>query len=160
MKENIADNIETLKSATLSTIQERYKELFSVAEAPCANKPYLIKKIAYKLQEMACGGLSDEAKARIAELIEKYDPINNKALRPQVVSAGKNVVSIPFMRDKRLPIPGTVIHKKYKGEDIHVKILDKGFEYKDRYYRSLTAIAFELTGAHWNGFAFFNCALR
>ena len=156
MRENIAEQIQVLKSATLSTIQERYKELFNVAEAPCANKPYLIKKIAYRLQEMACGGLSDEAKARIAELIEKYDPIKNKALRPQVVSAGKNVVSIPFMRDKRLPIPGTVIHKKYKGEDIHVKILDKGFEYKDRYYRSLTAIAFELTGAHWNGFAFFN----
>ena len=156
MKENITDNIETLKSATLPTIQERYKELFNVAEAPCANKPYLIKKITYRLQEMACGGLSDEAKAQIAELIEKYDPINNKALRPQVVSAGKNVVSIPFMRDKRLPIPGTVIHKKYKGEDIHIKILDKGFEYKDKYYRSLTAIAFELTGAHWNGFAFFN----
>ena len=156
MRENIAEQIQTLKSATLSTIQEHYKELFSVAEAPCANKPYLIKKIAYRLQEMACGGLSDEAKARITELIEKYDPINNKALRPQVLSAGKNVVSMPFMRDKRLPIPGTVIHKKYKGQDVHVKVLDKGFEYKDKYYRSLTAIAFELTGAHWNGFSFFN----
>ena len=156
MNENISEQIQGLKSADLSTIQERYKKLFSVAEAPCANKPYLIKKIAYKLQETAHGGLSDKAKARIAELIEKYDPINNKALRPQVFSAGKNVVSMPFMRDKRLPIPGTVIHKKYKGEDIHIKILDKGFEYKDKYYRSLTAIAFELTGAHWNGFAFFN----
>ena len=156
MRENITEQIQVLKSATLSTIQERYKELFNATEAPCANKPYLIKKIAYRLQETAHGGLSDETKARIAELIEKYDPINNKALRPQVLSAGKNVVSIPFMRDKRLPIPGTVIHKKYKGEDIHVKILDKGFECKDRYYRSLTAIAFELTGAHWNGFAFFN----
>ena len=60
------------------------------------------------------------------------------------------------MRDKRLPIPGTVIYKKYKGQDIHVKVLDKGFEYKDKYYRSLTAITFELTGAHWNGFSFFN----
>jgi len=156
MRENIVEQIQALKSATLSTIQERYRELFNAAEAPCTNKPYLIKKITYRLQEMAYGGLSDEAKARIAELIEKYDPINNKALRPQVISAGKNVVSIPFMRDKRLPIPGTVIHKKYKGEDIHVKVLDKGFEYKDRYYRSLTAIAFELTGAHWNGFAFFD----
>ncbi len=156
MKENISEQIQSLKSATLSTIQERYKELFNVAEAPCANKPYLIKKIAYKLQEMADGGLSDGTKMQIIDLVEKYDPINNKALRPQVVSAGKNVVSIPFMRDKRLPIPGTIIYKKYKGQDIHVKVLDKGFEYKDKYYRSLTAIAFELTGAHWNGFSFFN----
>lgn len=156
MKENISEQIQGLRGTPLSEVQERYKKLFNVSEAPCANKPYLIKKIAYKLQEMVDGGLSDEAEMRIIDLIEKYDPINNKALRPQVISAGKNVVSIPFMRDKRLPIPGTVIHKKYKGQDIHVKVLDKGFEYKDKYYRSLTAIASELTGAHWNGFSFFN----
>ena len=156
MEENISEEIQGLRSATLPEIQTRYKELFSIANAPCANKPYLIKKIAYKLQETASGGLSDEAKMQIIDLIEKYDPINNKALRPQVISAGKNVVSIPFMRDKRLPIPGTVIYKKYKDQDVHVKILDKGFEYKDKYYRSLSAVAFELTGAHWNGFSFFN----
>jgi len=156
MEENISEEIQGLRSATLPKIQKRYNELFNVAEAPCANKPYLIKKIAYKLQEMASGGLSDETKMQIIDLIEKYDPINNKALRPQVISAGKNVVSIPFMRDKRLPIPGTVIYKKYKDQDVHVKVLDKGFEYKDKYYRSLSAVAFELTGAHWNGFSFFN----
>jgi len=156
MEENISEEIQDLKGANLLKIEKRYNELFNVPEPPCANKPYLIKKIAYKLQETAEGGLSDEAKMRIIDFIEKYDPINNKALRPQVVSAGKNVVSIPFMRDKRLPIPGSVIHKKYKGQDIHVKILDKGFEYKDKYYKSLSAIAFELTGAHWNGFSFFN----
>ena len=156
MKENISEQIQALKSAALPQIQARYKALFNVPEAPCANKPYLVKKIAYRLQETAEGRLSDEAKTRIIDLIEKYDPINNKALRPQVVSAGKSVVSIPFMRDKRLPIPGTIVYKKYKGRDIHVKVLDKGFEYKDKYYRSLTAIAFELTGAHWNGFSFFS----
>ena len=156
MTENISEEIQTLKNASLLEIQKRHKELFNIAETSCVNKPYLIKKIAYKLQEIAEGGLSNEAKTKIIDLVEKYDPINNKALRPQVVSAGKNVVSIPFMRDKRLPIPGSVIHKKYKDQDIHVKVLDKGFEYKDRYYKSLTAIAFELTGAHWNGFAFFS----
>lgn len=156
MKENISEQIQALKNADLQKIQARYKELFNGSEAPCANKPYLIKKIAYKLQEMADGGISDDAKMQIIDLIEKYDPINNKALRPQVVSAGKNIVSIPFMRDKRLPIPGSVIQKKYKNQNIHVKVLDKGFEYKDKYYKSLSAIAFELTGAHWNGFSFFN----
>jgi len=156
MDEKISQQIQTLKDARLPQIQARYKELFNGVEPPSNNKPYLIKKIAYRLQEMAEGGLSDETKTRIIDLIDKYDPINNKALRPQVVSAGKNVVSIPFMRDKRLPIPGSVIQKKYKDQDIHVKVLDKGFEYNDKYYKSLSAIAFELTGAHWNGFSFFN----
>lgn len=155
MDEKILAQVQALRSAGLPEAQKRYKELFNT-NASSNNKPYLIKKIAYRLQEMSEGGLSDEAKRRIIDFIDKYDPINNKALRPQVVSAGKNVVSIPFMRDKRLPIPGSVIHKKYKDQDIHVKVLDKGFEYKNKYYKSLSAIAFELTGAHWNGFAFFN----
>lgn len=156
MNEEISQEIQILKAAGLPQIQTRYKELFNGVEPPSNSKPYLIKKIAYRLQEMAEGGLSDGTKTRIIDFIDKYDPINNKALRPQVVSAGKNVVAIPFMRDKRLPIPGSVIQKKYKGQDIQVKVLDKGFEYNNRYYKSLSAIAFELTGAHWNGFSFFN----
>ena len=73
MRENIAEQIQALKSATLSTIQERYRELFNAAEAPCVNKPYLIKKIAYKLQKTAHGGLSDEAKARMAAMVRYSD---------------------------------------------------------------------------------------
>jgi hypothetical protein len=107
------------------------------------------------MQELEYGGFSEETGTKIAELIEKYDPINNKALRPQVVSGGKNVVAIPSLRDKRLPIPGSLIQKKYKGQDYHVKILEKGFEYKDKFYKSLSAVAYEITGAHWNGFSFF-----
>jgi len=155
MKDTILAQIMGLKGLSAEELLKRYEELFG-KNAPSNNKTYLWRKLAYRIQELEYGGLSDQAKAQIAELLEKYDPINNKALRPQVVSAGKNVVSIPFMRDKRLPIPGTIIYKKYKGQDINVKVLDKGFEYKDKYYRSLTAIAFELTGAHWNGFSFFN----
>jgi hypothetical protein len=156
MQKDLITEIMALRSSSIDELVKKYSELFPGKKPPTNNKIFLWKQIAYKLQEMACGGISNEAKMQIIDLIEKYDPINNKALRPQVVSAGKSVVSIPFMRDKRLPIPGTVIHKKYKGQDIHVKVLDKGFEYKDKYYRSLTAIAFELTGAHWNGFSFFN----
>jgi len=156
MENAIKAKIAALKNKAIPELQKEFEVLFAGQKVSSGNKVYLIKKIAYQLQELEYGGLSDEAKTRIIDLIDKYDPINNKALRPQVVSAGKNVVSIPFMRDKRLPIPGSVIHKKYKDQDIHVKVLDKGFEYKNKYYKSLSAIAFELTGAHWNGFAFFN----
>lgn len=155
MENDINAKIVALKNESIPELQKKFEVLFDDQKGN-DNKAYIIKKIANRLQELEYGGLPDEVKRKIIDLIEKYDPINNKALRPQVVSAGKNVVSIPFMRDKRLPIPGSVIHKKYKDQDIHVKVLDKGFEYKDRYYKSLTSIAFELTGAHWNGFAFFN----
>jgi hypothetical protein len=156
MEESLQTQIMELKNASIEKLQGLYRELFNVTEVSYSNKLYLTKKIAYKLQEKALGGLSDKTKLQIANLIEKYDPINNKALRPQIISAGKKVTSLPFMRDKRLPIPGTIIYKKYKGQNIHIKVLDKGFEYKDRYYKSLSAVAFEITDSHWNGFDFFS----
>jgi hypothetical protein len=155
MDENIASQIATLKNATLSELQDKYKELFDTKETPCDNKAYLLKRITYKLQEAKCEGLSDTAKAKIGELMAKYDPVNNKALRPQVTSAGKEIRSLPFARDKRLPIPGTVITKKYKGQIIQVKVLEKGFECNNTFYKSLSALAYEITGAHWNGYDFF-----
>ena len=147
--------IAALKDKSIPELQKEYELLFDGQKAPSDNRVHLIRKIAYRMQELEYGDLSEETRARIVELIEKYDPINNKALRPQVVSGGKNVVAIPHLRDKRLPIPGTAIQKKYKGQDYLVKVLEKGFEYKDKYYKSLSAVAYEITGAHWNGFSFF-----
>jgi hypothetical protein len=49
-----------------------------------------------------------------------------------------------------------VITKEYKGTNYEVKVLEKGFEYKGKIYKTLSAIAKEVTGAHWNGYLFFN----
>jgi len=95
--------------------------------------------------------LSDEAKARLDQFIKAYDPINNKALRQNGESQGSKA----RIRDRRLPIPGTVISKVYKGTIIDVKVLDKGFEYDGKTYRTLSAIAGDVTGQHWNGYLFF-----
>ena len=58
-------------------------------------------------------------------------------------------------RDARLPMPGSLIVKKYEAETLVVKVLDGGFEYDGRRFTSLSAIAGEITGTRWNGFAFF-----
>jgi hypothetical protein len=156
MVRNISDEITTLRNQPLESLTARYKEVFGVTEATSSNKVFLWRKIAYRLQEQAHGGLSAKAKDRLVFLINEYDPINNRALRPAVTTAGKEVVALPSLRDKRLPIPGTIIRKDYKGQEIRVKVLEKGFEYNGNFYRTLTAIAQELTGAHWNGYSFFN----
>lgn len=59
-------------------------------------------------------------------------------------------------RDSRLPVPGTVLTRKYKGKNISIKVLDKGIEYKGKVYRSLTAVADAVTGSHLNGYRFFD----
>ncbi len=147
--------LDVLKQLSTEHIQEKYKELFGLKELPCDNKMYLLKRIAYKLQEQSLGGLSKKSKARLEELILRYDPVNNKALRPQVMSAGIVVQSLPFLRDKRLPIPGTIIRKKYKNQELIVRVLENGFEYNGKKFKTLTAVAGEITGAHWSGYSFF-----
>jgi hypothetical protein len=57
--------------------------------------------------------------------------------------------------DARLPMPGSLIVRKYKDQTLVVKVLDDGFEYEGRRFKSLSAIAGEVTGTRWNGFAFF-----
>ncbi len=95
--------------------------------------------------------LSKEAQEKLTELIEKYDPINNKTFK-----SGENGLKGPNARDSRLPIPGTVITRKYKGNLIEVKVLEEGFEFEGKLCRSLTNIARKITGSVWNGFNFFN----
>jgi hypothetical protein len=138
--------IMALKKAPPKELHRRYKELYG-EDAVGTHKVYLWRKIAYRLQELEHGGLSAKAKARIKELIEKYDPINDKTLKPDRPTISK---------DRRIPLPGTVINKDYKGSTYQVKVLEKGFEFSGKIYKSLSAIAEEITGAHWNGYLFFS----
>ena len=150
MGSKIAQKIEALKDAPLKELQEAYLAYFP--EKKASNKrTYLWRRVVYRLQELEYGELATDAKAKLRILMDTYDPVNNLTIKPQAIRPG-----IVLKRDQRLPIPGTVITKEYKGTRIQVKTLEKGFEWNGKIYRSLTAIAKEITGAHWNGFLFFN----
>jgi hypothetical protein len=145
------NEIMALKNTSVEELLKRYKELYG-EDAAGTHRLYLWRKIAYRLQERENGSLSAKAKGRLKALIEEYDPINNKALRPD-----KPTSCLPTItKDKRLPIPGTVITKEYKDAKHRVKVLEKGFEYNGKIHKTLSAIAKEITGAHWNGYLFFN----
>lgn len=153
MTETKLSRIMALKGRSLSELKATYEELFDCKKAPSSNKVYLWRKIAYKMQEIDCGGLSTKAENKIQEFIQKYDPINNKTLRPDTPAV--NDPAKRPKRDKRLPIPGTIITKEYKGRVVQVKFLESGYEYSNKKYKSLSSIAKEVTGAHWNGYLFF-----
>jgi hypothetical protein len=150
-KEIKMNEIMALKNASVGDLLKRYKELYG-ENATGTHKTYLWRKVAYKLQEQEHGSLSIKAKGQLKAFIEKYDPINNKALRPNKPMVSQQAST----KDKRLPIPGTVITKEYKDISYQVKVLEKGFEYNGKIHNTLSAIAKEITGAHWNGYLFFN----
>lgn len=155
MEETLLTQIMELKNKPLEELRAQYAELFK-NEATSNNRGYLWRKLAYKLQEIEYGGLSEETQGRINELIERYDPVNNKTLRPEGNTDENKKKKHPSSHDRRLPIPGTVITKEYKGKSLSIKVLLGGFEFNGKIYKSLTAVAKEVTGAHWNGYLFFN----
>ena len=153
MAEIKLSEIMELKENSLKQLRAKFKELFG-QEPSSNNKVFLWRKIAYRIQERAFGGLSDETQGKIQELIQKYDPVNNTSVRP---NNGDNPTPRKRpTRDRPHPIPGTVITKEYKGKTLEVKIVESGFEYNNKVYKSLSAIAAEVTGAHWNGYLFFS----
>lgn len=101
--------------------------------------------------------LSKDAQLRLRELIESLDPLGQLATRARSGSTdvAPMVISRPTRRDLRLPKPGDVLSRNYKGRAVTVRVLEKGFEFEGRQFRSLSAIAKTVTGAHWNGLLFF-----
>lgn len=149
MQANTAEQIDALKTAPTGELLIRYKELYGDKTAP-GNRIVLIRKLAYRIQENALGGLSLAVKDRVRDLLQAYDPINKRTFKTR----GGNL-STTTGRDPRLPMPGSLVTKLYKSNRIEVKVLEDGFEYKGASYKNLSAVARAVTGAHWNGFGFF-----
>ena len=149
-----AAEIAKLETMTVSKLVERFESLVG-EKCRSRNKRYLVRRIAWRLQANAEGGLSERALKRAAELaldseVRVTSPREHK--RSRVVVA--NVESKP-VRDLRLPPNGTMLHREYKGRPIRVLVLEDGFEYEGQLFNSLTAVANTITGSHVNGFQFF-----
>jgi hypothetical protein len=113
--------------------------------------------------------LSKEAQDKLRELMESLDPLGKLVARARRAGRRREVGGLrletrglrqeaeaaPLRRDIRLPKSGDVLSRYYKGREITVRVLESGFEYDGRHFRSLSAIAQAVTGAHWNGLLFF-----
>jgi hypothetical protein len=155
MPRNIDREIAALNRQSVPQLRARYADLFDEGTAT-KNKGWLIKRIAWRLQALAEGDLSERARQRAAELVHDADlrlsppkPKFRPVLAPPTESAIRH-------RDPRLPLPGTIITRLYQGVLRQVEVLAHGFAYDGQVYRSLSAVAKAITGQHLNGFAFFH----
>ena len=146
-------NLELMKIGELT---RRYQEIFGEPCRSC-NKTYLVRRIAWRLQANAEGGLSERARRRIEELADdaeiRLTPPKNSESKVSTVGTKTSVLNVG--RDKRLPPPGNCIQRVYKDRIIQVIVLADGFEFDGKKYKSLSAIAKSITGSHVNGFHFF-----
>jgi len=141
---------------TAPQLRDRYAEVFGESSRS-NNRRWLHRRIAWRLQSMAEGGLSERARLRAAELARDEDirvrPPKDRG--PQLGARLQTVTGTLVRRDDRLPIPGSVLTRTYRREDHLVAVLPHGFEYAGKVYRSLSAVAHAITGSHWNGYQFF-----
>ncbi len=120
-------------------------------EPPASNRRFIIKRLAYRIQEIAYGGLSDEAHKKMDAILKRhgYDEFG----MPKATSSRAQ-------GRKDMPVIGSKLVREWNGRRYEVTTLRDGFEFEGRKYRSLSAIAKAITGTHWNGRAFFGLAGR
>jgi hypothetical protein len=142
-----------LRQMTVAELRARFVEL--LGEPPRSrHKQHLVRRLAWRIQALREGDLSERARQRAAELARDADLRLGTPRRPKAKPVA-SYAAPPRAPDKRLPMPGTILVRPYAGQTLQVLVLEQGFEYEGQIYRSLTAVARQITGQHWNGFHFF-----
>ncbi len=142
---NITNEVAAMQRTTVKELQRKYEDVFGEA-CRGSHKQSLSKRIAWRLQANAEGDLSERARRRAAELANDAD------LRMQ---APPRQATIARAHDSRIPMPGTVLSREYKGTTVQVTVLANGFDYEGAVYSSLSAAAKAITGSHTSGFLVF-----
>ncbi len=159
MNAALREEIEGLSRMTVPQLRRKYVAAFGEETRSC-NKDFLRKRIAWRLQAMAYGGLSERARRRAEELANDADlrvRAPRASCRRGAAMARHRADTKPARRtrDPRLPPPGELLVREFNGMTVVVRVLEDGFEHGGRLYRSLSPIVRQVTGTNWNGFLFF-----
>jgi hypothetical protein len=162
---NIVNEVAALKRLSIGQLRQRFAEVFGEATS-ASNRTWLVKRIIWRLQALAEGDLSERARRRAEELARDADLRLNAPQRKDPTTATQpsavqpEPMTGPAPVDARLPPPGTILTRPYKGQQLHVQVLTDGFAYGGRVYPSLSAVAKAITKSHTNGYLFFRHTLN
>jgi len=160
MNESLSRQIDALRTLTFQQLRHKHAELFGEPSVS-RHRQQMVRRIGWRLQVLAEGGLSERAHRRALEIADDADlrilPPNHGVDRSDSPSqASANVLSA---KDRRVPQCGAVLVRDFKGKRISVTVLEHGFECNGRVFKSLSAVARHATGTAWNGYAFFRLSL-
>jgi hypothetical protein len=141
-REALASEIASLSKLDIDELRERWKAMFGKAPSRDISRSFLTRAIAYRLQEKAFGGLKPSTRRLLAEF--GHDGAN-----------GSGLAGAP----SRIVQPGSVLVREWRGISHKIGVLEKGFCFRGRHYRSLSEVAREITGTRWSGPLFFGLKL-
>ena len=141
-KATVLRQVAALERMAPDQVKDTWRTLYGT-EPPAYTTEFMKKRLAFRLQELAFGGIGATAKARLNAVLEEYgyDEIGARAKK--------------FKRKQEAPVPGTRLLREWHGEIYEVVVMRGGYNYMGRNYKSLSAIAKAITGTQWNGCAFF-----
>ena len=159
---NVGQKVSELRRMTVGELRLEYATVFG-EQTRSFHKEFLVHRIAWRVQANAEGGLPERARKRALEIADDADLRTRSPGAPRPSSAlvrsaagGTAVIGrVEVQADDRLPMLGALLTREYRGRTIRVRVLPKGFDYEGTVYRSLSAVAQAVTGAHWNGYLFF-----
>ncbi len=147
----IAEEIAGLHNLSTAELAAEFERLYG--RKPRYRSPiWMRKRIGFKLQECAFGGLSGPARAALERLAADIQ-------LPDAATRGNVRDDKPKKSDNQ-PRPGTVLQREWRDQQIRVEVLPDGFEWNGNRYGSLSAVARAITGARWNGRLFFGLTGR
>ena len=159
MNAELNQHIDQLRHMTTAQLQLKYRELFG-QPSHSNHKDYLFRRVAWRLQAVAEGGLSERAREHAREIATDADLRLCAPKRPIETQPAVRIADASRQLDPRVPPPGTQLIKRYKDETLTITVLEDGYQYGERVYKSLSAIARQVTGTQWNGYVFFGLRLR
>ena len=140
----IPARLAALKAMKTPELKVQWRELFD-SEPPPFNRRYLESRLAYRIQELAYGGLKPETVRRLEKLGEELDGGDRSKSR---------------IRADLKPIAGTRLIREWQGVEHVVTVTADGYEWQGRPYKSLSSVARAITGTRWNGWVFFGLKNR
>lgn len=143
-QETVLARVAALKAMPTPKLKEQWRALFDTPPPPY-NRRFLESRLAYRIQELAYGGLKPETVRRLEQLGEQLDGGN---------------ITVRKVRGSDRPIAGTQLLRAYQGVEHTVTVMQDGYEWQGRPYKSLSAIARAITGTRWNGLVFFGLKNR
>lgn len=128
-----------LTSLSLDDLRQKWSLAWGLEPHPRIGRTMLLKSLEHKILEREAGALTSEQRQRLGQLIKSYK---------------RN----PNCFDENVPAlkPGTRLVRNWNGKRYSVLVQNTGYEYKDKLYKSLSQVAFEITGTRWNGWVFFD----
>lgn len=139
MNDPVLARVAAIKTMPTPALKAMWRDLYG-SEAPPYNRRFLESRLAYRVQELAYGGLKPETVKRLDALARGVDDTNPKTRR---------------IRTDRKPVAGTRLLREYNGVEYVATVTVEGYEYQGRPFKSLSAVARAITGVQWNGWVFF-----